>query len=71
MVLIPLEDEYSKLRRLVRKLCPVRDIGCEVQGPVGGYVCTRKKGHKGPHLACGTKEAYEIWEDESEEVKEN
>jgi len=27
------------------------------------FTCTRRKGHKGPHIACGTDEHnYEIWE---------
>jgi len=26
-------------------------------------VCTRKPGHDGPHVACGTDHEYETWED--------
>ena len=75
MATIPLEKKYSELRRLVRNLLPVMgdnyevNAGCGVLGP-SHFGCTRKKGHEGPHLACGTKEAYEIWENESEEVRE-
>ena len=25
------------------------------------YVCTRKPDHKGPHIAFGTKECFQIW----------
>jgi len=28
------------------------------------FTCTRRKGHKGPHIACGkTGHNFEIWED--------
>lgn len=34
---------------------------CGIEGP-NGFECSRLKGHKGPHVACGTNQAYEIWE---------
>lgn len=29
----------------------------------GTYVCTRKPGHDGPHVACGDDHQIETWED--------
>ncbi len=26
-----------------------------------GYVCSRKRGHKGQHVACGSEHAYLVW----------
>ncbi len=60
-------------RKLLRMYVPECRFECEnntdenycgAQGNKGYYTCTRIKGHKGNHVACGTEdhELY-VWED--------
>ena len=47
-----------------KRACAVDGDFCRRRGPWGAYVCTRPKGHTGPHIACGGYEHnYIIWED--------
>ncbi len=37
---------------------------CNAEGKKGFFGCTRKVGHKGKHVACGTVEhEFFVWED--------
>lgn len=38
-----------------------RDRACWAEGD--RFVCTRKPGHDGPHVACGYDHQIETWED--------
>ena len=64
-------------RKLFRLHVPVCQYECDKAGKIaycqtfgGGFVCTRLKGHKGKHSACGSHDGnatethdLHIWED--------
>jgi hypothetical protein len=44
-----------------------QETGCPEQAPDGfRFLCTRPKGHRGPHIGCGSarsNHAKQVWED--------
>lgn len=54
--------DLVELRKLIFKLVPDgHAYTCGEEGPAT-FPCSREKEHTGPHVACGTEQAYEIWE---------
>jgi len=46
------------------------DVVCLAYEPTEEYGCTLKKGHKGPHIACGIgKHNYATWPNDEGEVE--
>lgn len=46
------------------------DLQCGIRHPKKAYYCTRRKGHKPPHIACG-EESHKlaVWYDDGREPK--
>lgn len=60
------EQSWDMLRSLIWFFGKIQGEydDCAQEEPILGLECTRPQGHDGPHIACGSNQAYAIWENQ-------